>query len=127
MPAVLNMFVMFSNVGYLHIRAGEDHQSWQDNIDSIEWLTFFHLFTTVKMLHVSGSFAGQVACALEDIPKEMVTEVFPSLLLLVVEDDDRPVELAEQFASLHQLNGRPVDMINMEPIKQLNTHYSSGS
>jgi hypothetical protein len=111
------IFAMFSKVGHLYIRAGEDHPGWQDDIDSIEWLTFFHLFTTVKSLHISGSFAGQVARALEDVPGEMVTEVFPSLLLLSYEDDDRQVESTEQFASLRQLNGHPVTIVDLEAIK----------
>jgi hypothetical protein len=111
------MFAMFSDVGHLHIRVGQDHQGWQVDIDSIEWLTFFHLFPTVKILHVSGSFAGQVAYALEDIPEEMATEVFPSLLLLMFEDDDRPVESTEQFQSLRQLNGHPVMIVDLETVK----------
>jgi len=35
-------------------------------------MAFFHLFTTVKELRLCGSFARQVARALEDVP---VTEV----------------------------------------------------
>ena len=111
------IFAMFSNVGHLYIRAGADHPDWQDDIDSVEWLTFFHLFTTIETLHISGSFAGQVARALEDVPEEMVTEVLPSLHLLVFEDIDGPVDSADQFVSLRQVNGHPVTVIDLEAIK----------
>jgi len=104
---------MFSNVGHLLIHAGEDHPGWQDDIDSIEWLAFLHLFTTVETLHVSGRLAGQVARALEDVPAEMVTEVLPSLHLLLL-DDDRRVESTDKFISLRQVYGRPVTIVNKQ-------------
>ena len=112
------IFAMFSNVGYLYIRVSEDHPGWQDDIDSIEWLTFLHLFTTVetRILHVSGRLAGQVARALEDIPGETVTEVLPSVYLLLF-DDDMPVESTDQFVSLRQLYGRPVTIFDLEALR----------
>ncbi len=107
------VFAMFSNVGHLLIRASEDHPGWQDDIDSIEWRAFLHLFTTVETLHISGRLAGQVARALEDVPAEMVTEVLPSLHLLLL-DDDRRVESTDKFVSLRQLYGRPVTIVNKQ-------------
>jgi len=86
--------VRFSNVGRLYIHASGDHPGWQDDIDSTEWPAFLHLFTTVETLHVSGGLARQVSRALEDVPGEMVTEVLPSLQLLLL-DDDWPVESTE--------------------------------
>jgi len=107
------IFALFTNVVHLFIFASEDHPSWQDDIDSSEWLAFLHLFTTVETLHIYGRLAGQVACALEYVPREMVTEVLPFLHLLLFEDTDGEVESTEQFASLRQLNGRPVTIIDL--------------
>src|SRR6202012_4782730 len=37
------LFAVFSNVGHLFIRVSNDHQIWQDNIDSTELLAFLPL------------------------------------------------------------------------------------
>jgi hypothetical protein len=42
----------------------DEHPGWHDDIDSTEWLTFFRLFPTVKMLHIFGMLSLQVASAL---------------------------------------------------------------
>ena len=104
------LFAMFSNVDHLFIHASEDHPGWQEDIDSDEWLTFLHLFTTVETLHVSGRLAVQVARVLEDVPGEMVTEVLPCLHQLVFADYDSGglVESTEQFVSLRRLHGHPL-------------------
>ena len=104
---------MFPNVGHLYISASKDYPGWQDDIDGIEWLTFFRLLTTIEMLHVHGNLAGQVARALKDVPGKMVTKVLPSLHLLVFEDD-KQVKPIEKFVSLRQVNGRPVKTINLQ-------------
>ena len=44
--------VLCSNVDYLYIDAFKDHPAWHYYIDSTEWLAFFCLFPTVKMLHI---------------------------------------------------------------------------
>ena len=74
----------------------------------------YRLFPTVKMLHMSGRLAVQVARALDDVPGEMVTEVFPSLLSLILESmDHKELISAEQFVSLRRLHGRPVTLYKM--------------
>ena len=97
------------SVDYLYIEVGEDHPAWYSDIDSAEWPAFFRLFTTVETLHIVGTLARQVARALEDIPEEMVTEVLPSLGLLILQDPDaeEPTS-AQRFVLLRQLYGRPV-------------------
>ena len=108
------IFTMCPEVEFLHILVSDDHPGWDDDIDSSSWLSFFRLFPTVTTLHISGTFAAQVARALEDVPEEMATEVLPSLHTLILEleteEEEEEEELvpAEQFVSLRQLNGRPV-------------------
>lgn len=101
-------FTICSDVEFLHIQVGDSHVGWDDNIDSTEWLEFFRLFPTVKTLHIHGMFAAQVARALEDVPREMVTNVLPSLHILILQSSDGEVVSAEQFVSLRRLYGRPV-------------------
>jgi hypothetical protein len=115
---VERILAMFSSVpvGHFCIHANDDYSSWEDDIDGMEWLTFFRQFTPVRTLRISGRLAGQVSRALEDVPKEMVTEIFPSLQLLMLEGDG-PVGSIEQFFTLRRLNGRPMAIIDLEVIK----------
>ena len=108
------LFAMFSDVGHLFIHASENHPGWQDNIDSTEWLAFLRLFTAIETLHVSGTLAGQVALALEDIPEDMVTEVLPSLHRLRFEDPNKRVESTGRFISLRQLYEHPVTVVDAD-------------
>ena len=106
-------FTICSDVDLLHILVSDDHPGWHDDIDNAEWLAFFRLFPTVKTLHLHRKFAAQVARALEDVPGEIVTEVLPSLHTLILETwDEEELISAEQFASLRQLNGRPITIRN---------------
>ena len=97
------------SVGYLYLEVGEDHPAWHSDIDSAEWPAFFRLFTAVETLYIVGTLARQVARALEDIPEENVTEVLPSLRMLILQDPDteEPTS-AQRFILLRQLCGRPV-------------------
>ena len=103
---LIQIFIMFPNVDYVYIRAG-NHPDWDDAIDNSEWLAFFHLFTKVETLLVSGRLATQFSRALDGFPSEMVTEVLPSLHFLMLEDAGQLVS-PEQFISLRRLRGRPV-------------------
>jgi hypothetical protein len=111
------ILAMFSNVVHFSICVNDDYSSWEDDIDSMEWLTFFRQFASVRTLRISGRLAGQVSRALQDVPEEMVTEVFPSLQLLMFEDQNGPVGSIEQFFTLRRLNGRPMTVIDLEVIK----------
>ncbi|KAH9166502.1 hypothetical protein EDB89DRAFT_2075785 [Lactarius sanguifluus] len=105
---------MFSNVGCPDIHPSGDHPSWQRDIDSIEWLAFRRLFTTVETLHVSGRLASQAARALTVIPGEMAAEVLPSLQLL----DNTPVGSTEHESmqeSQHATPGSGVSFTDTGP------------
>jgi hypothetical protein len=105
------IFTMCSDVDYLHI-VNHPGPGWHPDVNSTEWLAFFRLFPSVKTLHIVGMFAVQVASALEDVPGEMVTGVFPSLHSLILEDSKVPPS-TEQFVSLRQLYGCPVTVRNV--------------
>ena len=59
---------------------------------------------------MSGTLATQVIRALDDVPAEMVTEVFPSLHSLLLLFEFGEVHPAQQFLSLRRLHGRPVTL-----------------
>ena len=87
-PVFTQIFTLYSNVDYLHIVTSDEHPSGHDDINSTDWLAFFRLFPTVKMLHI---LSVQVASALEDVLGEMVTVVFLSLHSIVLEDPEPPL------------------------------------
>ena len=106
MHVLTQISAMCSKVDYLYIRV-IDHSGWRDDIDNAEWLALFQLLTDVETLRVYGRMAGQVTRALEDVTGEMVTEVLPSLHLLIYQDPEELVS-AQQFVFLRQLYGCPV-------------------
>ena len=74
----------FSNVDHL--------SSHGDNVDSVEiesadWLPFFHLFQAVKALHISGGVAAYIVSALEEATDEMVAQVLPALDLIWLDEE----------------------------------------
>ena len=82
-----------------------------------EWLPFFRLFPAVEALHISGGVAASIASALEDTadPSVMVTDVFPELYLIWLDEgDDEQVLVGsiEGFLSLRRLSGRPVTVVD---------------
>ena len=111
-----------------HLSADGDHV-YSSEMDITEWLPFFRLHPAVEALHLSGGAATYIASALEDTadPEEMVTvtDVFLALYLIWLDkdnekddhDDDyyhEPVGSIEQFLSLRQLSGCPVNVVNSQ-------------
>ena len=118
---------MFSDVGHLSAHGDNVDLSWRGGRDSIEWLPFFRLLPAVEELHLSGGVAAYIASALEDTPEEMVTEVFPALHLLWLDEDnmedcDEAMGSIEQFLSSRQLSGRPVTLVNFEGLTAHRRH-----
>jgi hypothetical protein len=111
------LVAMFPNVDQLSVHG--------DNVDptsmeSAEWLPFFRLFHAVEALHLSGGVTAYIVSALEDIGEGMVTEVFPALRLIWLDEDKEcdltpePVGSIERFLSLRQLSGLPVTVVHTE-------------
>jgi len=124
-PCVANVLgqlvAMSSSVDHLSAHGYQEEEPGEESIgmNFTEWLPFFRLFPAVKALHLSGGVAAFIASALEDTPEEMVTDVFPALNLIWldeddIEDGDEPVGSIEQFLSLRQLSGRPVTVVHTE-------------
>jgi len=86
----------------------EDRQL--DDTNDFEWLHLLHPFSTVQTLRVDPGIAEHVALALEDIPREMVAEVLPSLDFLCLED--QPAPSVEKFIAARRLSDRPVTVVD---------------
>jgi len=106
----------FSQVDVLLIR-GDNATS---DTDITEWMPLFRLFPAVKALLLSGGMAVLIASVLENIPEEMVTDVFPALRLILIvecedeEEDEEEIGSIERFLSLRQRFGCPVAIFDME-------------
>ncbi|KAH8980991.1 hypothetical protein EDB86DRAFT_2977937 [Lactarius hatsudake] len=86
-----------------------------------DWLPFFHLFAAVETLHLSGGVVAYIVSALEDPAnsKEMVTDVFPALHLIWLDEMDNwgcdePAGSIERFLAMRQLTGFPVTVVDTE-------------
>ena len=84
---------------------------WQDDVENMQWLEFFHPFTAVKNFYVCKEFVQCIAHALQELVGERVTDVLLSLEKLFL-DDPRPLgpveEAIGQFVAARQFLGHPV-------------------
>ena len=78
---------------------------WQDNIENI-WLEIFHPFANVKNLYISKTFVRCIALALQELVRERVTDVLPTLESLFVEE--LPPSGLGEFIAVRRLLGHPV-------------------
>jgi hypothetical protein len=109
----------FSNVDHL-IAHGDYVDSGE--MDLADWLPFFRLFPAAEGLHLSGGVAAYIPSVLEDTAdsEEVVTDVFPVLNLIWLDQDNEdcdepvPVGSIEQFLSLRRHCGRPVTVVNTQ-------------
>ena len=91
--------------------------SWQDDIESSQWLELFHPFTAAKGLYVSQEFAPRIVPALRELVGERATEVLPSLQSLFLEETPPPgpvQEIVEQFVAARQLASCPIAVSRWE-------------
>ncbi|KAH9029662.1 hypothetical protein EDB85DRAFT_1965383 [Lactarius pseudohatsudake] len=106
-----------SHVDHLDAHGDEVESS---EIDMVDWVPFFHLFPTVETLHLSKGVAAYIVSALDDpANSEMVTDVFPALHLIWLDDMDNsdldePVGSIERFLAMRQLTGFPVTVVDTE-------------
>jgi hypothetical protein len=99
-------------VEHLYIpRPLELPSQWQDVTENVQWLEIFHPFIGVKNLYVCEEYAQCISPVLQEIVGERVTEVFPALERLFLEDlpQSGPVQEAiGHFVAARQLLGHPV-------------------
>src|SRR5258707_15851464 len=59
---------------------------WQDDIEDGQWLEVLHPFTSVKYLYLSRELTPSIAPALQELVGERVTEGFPALKSLFLQE-----------------------------------------
>jgi hypothetical protein len=104
-------------VEHLYILEKSNRPDWQDDIENSQWLEVLHPFDTVKNLYISREFTPRIAPVLKEFVGETVTEVFPALRTLFLEEPSPsgPVQEAiEQFIAARQLASRPIAVSHWE-------------
>jgi hypothetical protein len=107
---------MLADVRHLGIAYTSLAQSWQDELNHVDWVQLLRPFTAVQTLCLSGRLSRLVTLALEEYATgEMVAELLPSLDLLCSEY--QPASSVADFApsvakfiATRRLSGHPVDI-----------------
>ena len=99
-------------IEYLYIREDREYPpSWQDDIETDQWLELLHRLTAVKDLYISQEFTPRIAPTLQELVGGRVTEVLPALQTLFLEEAPPPgpvQETIEKFVAARQLAGHPI-------------------
>ena len=85
--------------------------SWQDDIETGQWLELLHRLTAVKDLFISRTFTPRIAPTLQGLGQGRATEVLPALQTLFLEEVPPPgplQETIEKFVAARQLAGHPI-------------------
>jgi hypothetical protein len=95
-----------------HLNINEDYElEWQDDVENIQWLELLHPFFSVKNLYVSEQVVTCVAPALQELARERVTEVLPTLQVLLLDEPEPSGQVQEalrEFVAARQHSGCPV-------------------
>lgn len=84
---------------------------WEDDIESDQWLEALRPFTAVRDLYLSREFAPRIASTLQELAGESVTEVFPTLQNIFLEElhlSGTVQEAVGQFVAARQLVNHPI-------------------
>jgi hypothetical protein len=101
--SMLDTFFIYE-VEYIHPR-------WQGNIESNQWLELLLPFTAVESLYISKEFVPGITAALQELIRERITEVLPTLRNLFLEGlqvSGPAQESIGRFVAAQQLIGHPI-------------------
>ena len=84
--------------------------SWQDDIETGQWLELLHRLTAVKYLHISLEFTPRIAPTLEELAGGRAIEVLPFLQTLLLEETlpSGVQETVDKFVAARELVGHPI-------------------
>ena len=100
-----------SAVEHLYIQGGAHAPlSWQDDIETGQWLELLHRLTAVKGLHISPEFTPRIAPTLKELAGGRATEVLPALQTLFLAEalPSGVQETIDKFVSARELAGHPI-------------------
>ena len=90
--------------------------SWQDDIETGQWLELLHQLTAVKDLRISRKFMPRIAPTLQELVGGRVTEVLPALQTLFLEGtlSSGVQETIDKFVAARKLAGHPIAVSHCE-------------
>jgi len=95
---------LITSLEHLHICHDEySRLLWQDDIENSQWLELLQPFTALTNLHLSREFTPHIVPALQELVKEKVTEVLPSLQCLYLEEDPPSGPIREAVIDVYYL------------------------
>ena len=100
-----------SAIEHLYIQEGAYYPpSWQDDIETGQWLELLHRLTAVKYLHISPIFTPRIAPTLQELAGGRATEVLPALQTLYLEETlpSGVQETIDKFVAARELAGHPI-------------------
>jgi hypothetical protein len=96
----------------LYILEGQNlRPSWQDDIETSQWMEVLHPISAVKDLYLSREFTPRIAPTLQELVGGRVTEMFPALQTLFLEEalpSGPAQESIGKFVAARQLAGHPI-------------------
>ena len=104
-------------IEHLYIRGATYYSlSWQDDIETGQWLELLHRLTAVKDLRISPEFVPRIAPTLEELVGGRVTEVLPALQTLFLEEilPSSVQEMIDKFVAARELAGHPITVSRWE-------------
>ena len=109
--------VLIPAVEHLYIHGETDASlSWQEDIETSQWLELLHPFIAVKDLYISQKFTPRIAPTLQDLVGGRVTEVLPALqtLFLVETLPSGVQETIDKFVAARELAGHSIAVSHWE-------------
>ena len=100
-------------IEHLYIREAKySPLSWQDDIETGQWLELLHRLSALKDLHISPEFTPRIAPTLEELVGGRVTEVLPALqTLFLKETPPSDVQKSiDKFVASRELVGHPISV-----------------
>ena len=91
--------------------------SWQDDIETAQWLELLHQLTAVRYLHISPEFMPRIAPTLQELVGGGVTEVLPALQTLFLNVtllSSGVRETIDKFVAARELAGHPIDTFHWD-------------
>ena len=90
--------------------------SWQDDIETGQWLEVLEQLTAVKDLRISQKFTPLIAPTLQELVGERVAEVLPALQTLFLEETlpSGVQESIDKFVAARELAGHPITVSRWE-------------
>ena len=100
-------------IEHLDIREDQVYSpSWQDDIETGQWLELLDRLTAVKDLHISREFLRRIAPTLQELVGGRVIEVLPALQTIFI-DEEFPwgaQQTINKFVAAREIAGHPIQV-----------------